>query len=131
MTIVRSIKSTTPEFGAGDYKVQNLGVSVTTAGAVVPLPASGSLIPIGHRGKIRISSATVGSSGTLQVTLITVTDGTTTEQIYAGDKAATAANVKYSREVEWISDLDVTSISVTVAAGTATSTLDFEVVYAV
>lgn len=125
MPITNSVKNAAPAIGAGNFYASNL--AQTTSPIQVPA-TPGTLTPQASNGKIRVK-ITPAAGGTGQVGTITGTDGTTTLAIYPGDSAAGAANAVVERMVEFISDLKLTSITVTVTA--AGGTTDAEMIYSV
>ena len=130
MALTTSVKNLAPGIGASDYYVSNTGVSWTAAfGKTLRLPSgSASFSPTCSRGKVRLK-VTPGTNGTGQITSITGTDGTTTVVLYDGDANASAANQVQDFVWEFMTDLNLTSITITATVGTATATADGEVIY--
>ena len=130
MAITTSVKKLAPGIGSADFYVSNVGNTLTSgSGKTVRLPSgSASFSPTAGAGKIRVK-ITQGTSGTSQITLITGTDGTTTVILYQGDANAGAANQMEELLVDFMTDLNLTSITVTATIGVASATADAEVIY--
>lgn len=105
--------------------LQRLAVATNVGTVATTLPASGALTPTGSTGVIRVKSASIVATGTVQAGVITATDGTTTVTIMP-QQVAGAANALLDLMVEFGTDLNLTSMSATVIAGTANSVHDFE-----
>jgi hypothetical protein len=131
MAILNSIATVAPGFGSSDYYVSRTAVTANIGTTVVTLPVSGSLAPTARAGRLRVKSSVIGVNATFLVTKITVTDGTTVVSVYEGDAAATAAGIGFSLIVDWIADINVTSVSISVTVATANSSVDAEMIYTV
>lgn len=123
MAFIRTVKDIMPGYGsAGQFQKQegvatNVGTTAVTTTAFVGTVSA---------GLIRVKTLAIGAGGTNKVGVITVTDGTTTVQIYAGDAVATAANQGLDEIFEFRSDLNITSITVNIVVAVANGTHDVE-----
>lgn len=127
MSLVKTIKSVLRGFGHATTYVKREGVA-TAAGTVnITIPASGSFAPTLSNGMVRVKTVSIVSGGTVLIGKITGTDGTTTVTLKPADAAAGAANEKHDRVIPFCTDLDLTSITVTVIAATQDSVHDVEV----
>jgi len=129
MTILNSVGCVAAGFGSGDYYQKREGVTTNVGATAITIPSSGNLSPTARSGRIRVKSATIGTNATFIVGKITATDGSSTVQLYGGDTAATSAGVGLSFILDFITDLNLTIITVNVTIGTANSTVDVELVY--
>lgn len=135
MAFVNPISQTMPGFGAPSYygygtitptvaaktvTIANTTTTPSTAGT--PFNLSGGPPP--SRGKIHIRAYAGTSSGTVALTSVTITDGTTTENVYS-PIAAVSGNLDIV--VDFNSDLAITSISVVVTFATDVTAATFEV----
>jgi hypothetical protein len=122
MAIVNKVAQILPGMGSGTT-VSNLNVSVAAGVTNVVLNAFPTSFT---KGKIRVQTLAIGVNATTKITNILVTDGTTTQQVYAGDAAQTANGQSYCEVIEWISDLNVNSINVAINVVNNTTTFDVE-----
>lgn len=124
MAIVNKVAKILPGLGSG-ATVSNLNVSCAS-GAVTNVVLNAFPTTF-SAGKIRVQSLALGVNATCKITNILGTDGTTTQQLYAGDAAQTANGQSYVNEIEFITDLALTSINVAINVVNNTSTFDVEV----
>lgn len=127
MAFVNSVKQILPGMGSPTTVVQRVGVTTNIGTTVVTLPSSGSFAPTISWGKVRAKANSIGVNATFLIAKITATDGATTVSLYGGDAAATAAGVGLDEQFEFVSELKLTSISVSITVATANSTCDVEV----
>jgi hypothetical protein len=122
-TLIRTVKDVMPGYGsAGIYQSQqNVAAPVATT-AITTTAFTGTV----SAGLIRVKTASTGAGGTNKVGTITVTDGVTTTQIYAGDAVATPANQGLDEIFEFRSDLNITAITVNYTVAVAAGTVDVE-----
>lgn len=127
MAFVRSVKESLPGYGAPTVYVKREGVATNVGTVVTTLPSSGSFTPSPvAAGKIRVKTVSVVSTGTVQLGVMTVTDGTTVLNVNL-QQTALAANLLLDIVIEFQTDLNNTSCAVTIIAGTANSVHDFEI----
>ena len=127
MAFVKSTRSTLLGLGHAATYVKREAVATAVGATTITLPASGSFAPTLSCGKIRVKTTTVGASSTSIITRITGTDGTTTVNLYGGDTSASAAGYGIDHTIEFMTDLNLTAISVIVTVGTADCTHDVEI----
>lgn len=126
MTIVRSVKGTVQ--GANYYSsVANVAAPVGALTLRIPA-GTASFAPTASSGVIRVKLNNA-PTGTSQITSITGTDGTTTVKLYTGDTAAVTAGQVEDLMWDFISDLNLTSITILATMAVAAGTADAEVVY--
>lgn len=126
MAFVRTIQSVLPGFGTPSIPVQRVNIATNTGNTNVTFPATGSFSPTVGTGMIRVKNNVIGVNATTKVALITGTDGTTTVQLYAGDAAASAAGTGIDETFQFVTDLNLTSITCVVNVATNNSTVDAE-----
>ena len=131
MSILNPAASITPGFGAATVNVQVLATTCSaSATTTIALPASGAFTPVSASlGYVHLRLTRVAGSP-VAVVNITGTDGTTTEQLAETlTFAAMGASSNVNRVVPFITDLDLTSISVavTLTGVSATCNADCEV----
>jgi len=126
MSIVNSVKTLFPGFGnATEYVslvAQNVPINATTTFALT------GFVNYVRSGRIRVKFSAVPASSQITGIEITGTDGTTTEILEYSSAAYPAATL-IDKNYEFISDLNLTTISVLITmanAGTA-ATLDLEI----
>jgi hypothetical protein len=134
---VNSPAQVMPGYGSPSCNGSVFGFVFTTASAnTMTIPATGATTPAGgtpfnpsgmpapSKGKFRFRTSTVGVAVTTSF-VVTVTDGTTTEQVHAGTAVAGVA-LDYTAEFE--TDLSITSVScVATIANAGVATGDFAV----
>jgi hypothetical protein len=69
------------------------------------------------------------ATGTVQIGNITGTDGTTTVHLYPQESAAGAAGVAIDRVIDFISDIPLAYINITMIVGVSSATIDTEITY--
>lgn len=133
---IRSIKEASQGYGSS----ANNGSVVTTvqagAGTVtITIPATGATTPSGGtafnvnggppptRGRWRLRLTALGGATTMALT-ITVTDGTTTLNVFTGPTTAASTLVDWTGEFN--TDLNITSVTFTAVLGTSGGTVDAE-----
>lgn len=123
MAFKNSVKQILPGMGSAGVAVKQEGVATNVGTTPVTFNNLGGI----SAGKIRAKTLSTGAGGTNKIGVITATDGVTTIQLYAGDSAATSANVGLDAQLEFISDLAITSITVNIVVAVANGTHDVEV----
>ncbi len=98
--------------------------ATTTTPSTNGTPFNTSGQPAPTRGMCRIRTA--GVTGTFTFTSITVTDGTTT-LVVAGGLPAGGAGVQFDVQFDFITDINITSITFSFTVSTAVGTVDAEV----
>ena len=132
MAVTKTVGKLAPGIGSGDAVVQNLAVTANVGAVAVRLPSgSTSFAPTASAGIIRIKSATIGTNATFLVNSITGTDGTTTINLVGAVDTASSAGIGIDRIYHFLTELNLTSITINITVGTANSTVDAEVVYAI
>ena len=110
----------TPTAAAKTITIANTSTTPSTGGT--PFNLSGGPAPT--RGKIHVRAYAGTSLGTVALTSVTITDGTTTEYVYP-PIAAFAGNIDLV--IPFNSDLSITSISVVATFATDVTAATFEV----
>lgn len=123
MAFKNSVKQILPGMGSAGVAVKQEAVATNVGTTAVAFNNLGGI----SAGKIRVKTLATGAGGTNKVATITATDGVTTIQLYAGDSAATPANQGLDMQLEFISDLLITSITVNITVAVANGTHDVEV----
>lgn len=126
MAFVNSIKDISQGFGSHGQYLKREGVATNVGTVVTTIPAAGGFSPGVTAGRIRVKTVSVVATGTVQLGIITATDGVTVMTILP-QQTALAANALLDVTVEYRLDIKATSFSVTIIAGTANSVHDFEV----
>ncbi len=133
---VRSVKETTQGYGSAS----NNGSVITTvqAGAgtaTVTIPATGATTPAGGtafnsnggpaptRGIGRIRTSALGGASTTSF-LVTVTDGVTTLVVFS--TPVSAASQLFDIQFEFVTDLNINSVTLTTVFAVSGGTVDFE-----
>lgn len=98
--------------------------ATTTTPSTNGTPFNPTGMPAPTRGRARLRSSSV--TGTIVLTSITATDGTTTVVI-AGGEPATVAAQQVDLQFDFITDLSITSITFSFTVSTAVGTVDAEV----
>jgi fatty acid-binding protein DegV len=124
MAIVNKLTSIMPAFGNATEYVTKVAQNLpNTATTVFTLTGFVNYI---RSGRLRIKS-TVAGTGAITSISITGTDGTLTVQLKPVGSAV-AASTLFDYLYDFISDLNLTTITITIINGAGTdSTLDFEV----
>lgn len=124
MAILNKLTSIMPAFGNATEYLTSVAQNLP-AGATTTFTLTGFVNYV-RSGRIRVKS-TVAGTGAITAIVITGTDGTTTEQL-APTGGTLGASTLFDFLYSFISDLNLTSISVAITAGAGTaSTLDLEV----
>lgn len=127
MTFVNSVKQIMPAMGCPTVYVKRENVATAVGTVAIALPSSGVFAPSPiQSGRVRVKSVSIVSTGTVQFGGCTVTDGTTTVSV-CPTQTALAANALMDFTFEFQTDLNNTSATVTVIAGTANSVHDAEI----
>jgi hypothetical protein len=126
LSIVNSVKTLFPGFGNATEYIALTGQSVVI-NATTTFTLTGFINYV-RSGRIRLQTSAAPASSQITGITITATDGTTTVYLYQDAIARTAATL-FSLLIDFISDLNITSISVLVTAANAgtAQTLDLEV----
>lgn len=129
MAISNSVKSIMPSMGTPTEYVLLSAVALANGGAANAFAFTGFNNPI-RSGEIRLQTVVpVIAATTITAIKITGTDGTTTVTLYQDDLARTAGENE-SLLFSFISDLLLTTVTVTVtsgAAGASNTTMDGEI----
>lgn len=127
MAFSNSVASIHPGMGSPTVYQKRESVATNVGTVTITVPASGSFTPAGIRsGRIRVKTESIVSGGTVQLGVITATDGTTTVTV-SGQQTALAANTLLDQTILFCIDIVATSITVTVIAGTQNSVHSVEV----
>lgn len=127
MAFSNSVVTIHPGMGSPTTYVKRESVATAVGTVTITMPATGAFSPAGIRsGRIRVKTESIVSGGTVQLGVITATDGTTTVSI-APQQTALAANVLMDNTIQFCIDIVATSITVTVIAGTQNSVHSVEV----
>jgi hypothetical protein len=140
--LLNSVKSLGPGLGSANYYYSmppdmGAGPGAGAASGPIPIPFGfpppAPLTPVARSGAIRVqmwpTSLTAGSSN--QVNAITGTDGTATVVLYPGDTAASPINTVLERLIYFITDLNLTGITVNFTSNVGTSRMNVEVIWSV
>lgn len=127
MTFINSCKQIMPAMGCPTVYVKRENVATNVGTVVTTLPAAGAFTPSTiQSGRFRVKTVSVVATGTVQLGIATVTDGVTVVTV-GTQQTALVANALLDITQEFQTDLNNTSMSITVIAGTANSVHDFEV----
>jgi hypothetical protein len=127
VTFINSVKQIMPAMGCPTVYVKRENVATAVGTVVTAMPSSGVFAPSPiQSGRVRIKTVSIVSTGTVQQGIVTATDGTTTVTV-CPQQTAGAANLLMDFTFEFQTDLNNTSMSITVIAGTANSVHDMEV----
>lgn len=107
--------------GFGSPIVQIYDVTALTATGTITLTDTATDAVPFTKGRIRVKSSAVNAATTAAIGIVTGTDGTTTVTLKSAPLATTAAGTGFDINFDFISDLQLTSISFTVTlAGSST-----------
>jgi hypothetical protein len=133
---VRSVKETTQGYGSGTNNGSVTGAVQAGAGTLtITIPATGATTPAGGtafntnggpaptRGIGRIRTSSLGGASTTKFD-VTVTDGVTTLNVYS--TPVSAASVLFDNQFEFVTDLNLTSVTLTTIFAVSGGTVDFE-----
>lgn len=131
MAFVNSIKTISQGFGSAGTYSKREAVATNVGTVVITIPSAGTFSSNGNgpgvrTGRIRVKTASLTATGTVQRGVITATDGTSLVTI-AGQQTALAADKLLDETIEFCLDFLATSMTVTIIAGTANSTHDVEI----
>ena len=135
MSFVKTIKALFPGYGqATSYgSTTNVATNASSNTAITlstASTASATVVPLVkalHQGKIRVRTNVIGVNATSGIVSITATDGTTTLSIYGGDKANTSAGIGLDETIDFCTNLQLNSFTVTVNVVTNNCTHDVEI----
>jgi len=126
MSIVNSVKTLFPGMGNATEYVSLLGQTVT-AGTSTAFALTGFINYV-RSGKIRFKTTAAPASSTITGIVITGTDGTTTVTLDSRSYVASTAAQLVDYLFEFLSELNLTTITVTVTeAGGTAPTADLEI----
>lgn len=127
MTFINSCKQIMPAMGCPTVYVKRENVATNVGTVITTLPAAGAFTPSPiQSGRFRVKTVSVVATGTVQLGIATVTDGVTVVTV-SFQQTALAANALMDFTQEFQTDLNNTSMSITIIAGTANSVHDLEV----
>lgn len=126
-------QATTPFLNTSAAVLLGLGAPIANIYDVTALAATGNItitFPVAvTKGQIRSKSSATNAATTALRGAVTATDGTNTVRIQPAWAATTAAGQNFDETYDFVSDLQITSITIpfTLAGATTTTTISTEV----
>jgi hypothetical protein len=141
MAFLQSLTKNLPSWGTPTVAIKREGVATNVGTVTITVPSAGSFqTPTAAAGQtvfgtnstlssgyFRVKTVSIVAGGTVQLGVCTATDGSTTVALIP-QQTALAANTFIDMVVPFRTDLNLTSITITVIAGTQNSVHDVEVV---